>query len=127
MTLLTLSLAHAGADPTIAVRRFVQAGDARDASTLEAVLHPSFRVVAQMPDGLTVMDRPLYLSLMEQKKIGGVPRETTVHTVLLQGDLATVRGTLVSEQAHFDCTWTLAKDGGSWQVLQDAVVFRPRS
>lgn len=126
MTLISLSLAYAGADPTIAVRTFVQGGDTRDAAVLEAVLHPSFRVVAQMPDGLKVMDRKVYLSLIDQKKIGGVPRETTLHTVLLQGDLATVRGTLASSAATFDCTWTLARSGDTWQVLQDAVVFRPQ-
>lgn len=126
MTLLALSLAHAGDDPTIAVRQFVAAGDRRDAQILASVLHPDFRVLARMPDGLQVMDRALYLSLVDQEKIGGVPRETTVHTVLLQGDLATVRGSLASAKADFDCTWTLVRQDDDWRVIQDAVVFRPR-
>jgi len=126
MTTILFSLAHAG-DPTAAVQAFIDAGDARDTRSLERVLHDDFRVLARMPDGLKVMERSLYLDLIKAKKLGGVPRETNVHTVMLQGDLATVRGTLASAKADFDCTWTLARNGESWQVIQDAVVFRPKS
>lgn len=125
--LLVLSSAFAGpAAPTDAVDTFVRAGDARDVSALETVLHPDFRVVAQMPDGVSVLPRATYLSLIQGGKIGGVPRTADYDVVMHQGDLATVKGTLDSAAAHFDCTWTLAKGEGGWTVIQDAVVYSPK-
>lgn len=129
MTLLLLQTALAGSpppEPAAAVEAFVNAGDTRDVTRLEAVLHPDFRVLAQMPDGLSVMDRATYLQLITAGTIGGSPRSRDLDVVMLSGDLATVKGTLDSTAAHFDCTWTLARSAGGWQVVQDAVVYVPK-
>ena len=122
-----LAAAAATPSPVDAVEAFVRAGDRRDVQALEGVMHPDFRVLARMPDGLSVMPRSVYLDLIKGGKIGGVTRETDVDVVLLQGDLATVKGTLDSAAAHFDCTWTVAKTSAGWQVIQDAVVFAPKT
>ncbi|MFK7929725.1 MAG: nuclear transport factor 2 family protein [Myxococcota bacterium] len=129
MTLLLLiTSALAGpAVPTDAVESFILAGDSQDVPALEAVLHKDFRVVAQMPDGVSVMPRSQYISLIRGGKIGGVPRTTVFDVVMHSGDLATVKGRLDSSAAHFDCTWTLARGDRGWQVIQDAVAFSPKS
>jgi len=67
-----------------------------------------------------------YLGLIEGGKIGGEARAQEVHAVMTRGDLATVKGTLTSPTASFDCTWSLVRGEGGWQVVQDLVVFEPR-
>ena len=126
MLFLLHSLAHAATNaPLEAVKHFVQAGDLRDLPGLEQVLHPEFRVVARMPDGVSVLPRELYLTLVKGEKIGGVPRKGTYQLVMETQDLATIKGTLDSAAAHFDCTWTVVRGPSGWQVIQDAVVFAP--
>ena len=115
------------ASPTEAVEAFVAAGDRRDLPALEQILHEEFRVVARMPDGISFMPRALYLGLVRDEKIGGTPRQTTLGAVMPSGDLATVKGSLSSATADFDCTWTLAKTDAGWQVVQDVVVYTPKA
>jgi hypothetical protein len=122
-----LGTALAGSpDALQAVQAFVRAGDERDVASLERVLHDDFRVVVRMPDGLSVMSRDLYVKLVTSGKIGGTPRTADFDVVMLSDDLATVKGSLDSSAAHFDCTWTVANGAAGWQVIQDAVVFAPK-
>ncbi|MEZ4317467.1 MAG: nuclear transport factor 2 family protein [Myxococcota bacterium] len=129
MLVLLTSAALAGPafdDPKEAVRAFVDAADAQDTAKLEKALHPEFRVVAQMPDGVSVLSRETYVGLVGAKKIGGTPRKQAYDAVVRTGDLATVKGTLDSEAAHFDSTWTVVRTDAGWQVVQDATVFEPK-
>ncbi len=112
--------------PAQAVRAYLDAGDTHDVSALKRTTHADFRVVARMPDGLSVLDRDTYVSLIEAKKIGGSPRASSFTAVLNSGDLATVKGTLSSAAAHFDSTWTLARTDEGWKVVQDPTVFAPK-
>ena len=121
-----MAAALAGGGVVDAVEAFVRAGDGRDLEALEQVLHDDFRVVAQMPSGVSVIDRASYLGLVRGEKIGGEAREQQVHAVMESGDLATVKGSLQSATAAFDCTWSLVKVDGAWRVVQDLVVFRPK-
>ena len=113
-------------EPVDAVRALVQAADAQAVGDLEKVLHADFRVVAQMPSGVSVMTREAYVGLVEAKKIGGKPRKQDLQEVSQSGDIATVRGTLDSEAAHFDSVWTVVRTDKGWQVVQDATVFSPK-
>ena len=106
---------------------YIEAGDARDIGAVQRLTHDAFRVVAQMPgaEGPTVMPRKTYLDLLEGGKIGGTPRETQVTVVLHDDAFATIKGTLDSDAAHFDSTWTLVRAEGRWLVVQDSTVFSP--
>ncbi|MFT4621707.1 MAG: hypothetical protein ACI8PZ_000359 [Myxococcota bacterium] len=79
-----------------------------------------------MPDGVSVLPRAVYLDLIRGGKIGGTPRTASVEVVHVTDDLATVKGTLDSDSAHFDCVWTVARTDGAWRILQDTVVYAPK-
>lgn len=111
-----------------AVERFASGGDRQDAEALEKVLHEQFRVVLAQPskDEATVMSRDQYLELIRAKKIGGVRRNVKVKWLEVRGDLAFAKAELSSEKASFDGLYTLAREGGRWRIIQDAVMFTPR-
>lgn len=132
--LLLHSLAMAGrpdssgaTEAVDAVLAYVEAGDSRDLRALKSLTHESFRVVARMPgaEEPSVMPRATYLDLLKAGKIGGTPRETQLTAVLHDAVFATVKGTLDSDAAHFDSTWTLVRTEGRWLVVQDTTVFTP--
>lgn len=110
-----------------AVRGFYAAGDAQDATALEAALHPQFRVLAldyPAPGQTGVIDRELYLTLIREKKFGGDPRTVTIDSVRLDGDrLAAVQVTASAQNSglRFLASMTLVREGETWRVLQDAV------
>ena len=125
---LITSLALAGNQPAVdAVNAFVQAGDSKNTAQLQTVLHDEFRVVAQMPDGLSVFDKATYIDLIDTGVIGGGKRATAIDSVIESGPLVTVKGTLTSSDADFDCTWTVVQTDASWQVIQDLVLYTPKA
>ncbi len=125
---LITSLALAGNQPSVdAVHAFVKAGDSKSVAELQTVLHDEFRVVAQMPDGLSVLDKATYIDLIDKGVIGGGKRTAQIDSVITSGPLVTVKGTLTSSDADFDCTWTVVQNDASWQVIQDLVLYTPKA
>jgi len=109
------------------VRSFAAAGDARDLTALQTLLHPGFRVVADMgPGAVSTLDRATYLSLLEQGKIGGGARAVELSEIQVDRNIATVRATLTRTDAVFHTTWTLAQTEQRWQIVQDAVWMKVR-
>lgn len=111
------------------VTAFAAAGDGRDVSALEGLLHPDFRVAFTVrgKPGLTLMSRAQYVGAAKAGKIGGDRRTLTIDRVRVSGDLAQVEGRLAGARADFDGTWTLVRTEAGWRLLQDAVVFAPRA
>ena len=132
--IILLSVLTAAASPAWAadetaqsvVRRFAEAGDKRDVAALEAVLHPSFRVLFAMNDEpvVSVMTRAEYLDLTRAGKLGGAPRKVQVRRVEESGAFAYARVEMSRAGATFDGLITLVRDGAGWRVAADSTVMR---
>ncbi|MCB9676348.1 MAG: nuclear transport factor 2 family protein [Alphaproteobacteria bacterium] len=125
MVLLISNLAAAAdCGPVQAVEAFVKAADTRDADALERLLHPAFRAVVhvQGKEGVDVLDRETWLSLLRAGKIGGTERQASVEAVVQGDGIATVKGRLVAPTMRFDSTWTVTS-GPTCQLVQDATVL----
>lgn len=114
-----------------AVTDYLTAGDVRDVTGLEATLNPAFRACVNQfmgKPGVTVIDRADYLSLISAEKLGGTPREVTIKSVEVIGNIAVVRAFLDSEKLTFDSIYTLAKDAqGDWTVVSDTPFVQPKA
>lgn len=111
------------------VREFVSAGDARDLGKLEAVLAKDFRVLVSDPGKgvASVLDRAAYLSLIEQKVIGGDSRTLKIGKVVMgENGFATVTAELEGNKAVFHNQLTLVRTGEGWRIVQDAVWMQPK-
>jgi Putative lumazine-binding len=116
-------------DPKVAasvqqtIQTFAQASDRRETSTLEAILHPAFRVVFTTKPGATpvTLDRTQYLQMMRDGKIGGADRKVTLSTLSVAGDFAAGTAVMVRPDASFQGVYSLIEQGGRWLLLQEAV------
>lgn len=111
------------------VERFAEAADARDLDALESVLHPDFRVsfVVKGTAQAQAMDRASYLGLAREGKIGGDRRRVKISSVEVNGELAFVRVRLTGAAAQFESMQTLLLSDGQWRVLNETVLFSPKS
>jgi Domain of unknown function (DUF4440) len=111
------------------IHHFARASDRRDLPTLEALLHPSFRVVFNVKPGAapTVLDRSQYLQMAREGKIGGPDRNVTVANVSLSDGFATGTSRMTHEKATFQSVFSLIQSDGQWLVLQEAVLMSPNS
>lgn len=111
------------------VTDFLSAGDAQDTSRLVATLHPTFRIAINQfmggPD-VMILERPTYLSMIEDKKLGGDPRTAVTKSVELVGNLAFVRAVVENSTLRFDTAYTLAKDtNGRWWLIAETPFVTP--
>lgn len=111
------------------IHHFARASDRRDTPALEALLHPSFRVVFNVKPGAapTVLDRAQYLQLARDGKIGGPDRNVTVANVNLAEGFATGTSRMVHEKATFQSVFSLIQSDGQWLLLQEAVLMSPNT
>jgi hypothetical protein len=117
------------ASATQLIHHFARASDRRDLPTLEAILHPSFRVVFNVKPGAvpTVLDRSQYLQMARDGKIGGPDRNVTVANVSLTEGFASGTSRMTHEKANFQSVFSLIQSDGQWLVLQEAVLMSPNS
>jgi Putative lumazine-binding len=105
------------------VRKFCGAGDRQDATSLDKVLHPQFRAVVNRAFGspeLSLMDKPLYLQLMSDKKIGGDTRTVYVLQTDMGTNVATVKAIFLGKTLRFTTYIALVKlPSGEWQIVSD--------
>ncbi|MEL7226572.1 MAG: nuclear transport factor 2 family protein [Cyanobacteria bacterium J06576_12] len=106
-----------------AVRDFASAGDQQNVEKLETVLHPQFRAVVNRLFGseeVSLMDKAVYLQLIEAGKIGGDERSVHILQLEVVGNNASVRAVLDGKAMHFTTFMSLVKNtDGSWQVIGD--------
>ncbi len=113
------------------VSTFIEAGDTRDLSALEEVLHADFRVLVNQfmggPD-VTLINKEAYIGMVRDEKIGGLARSIEFRHLSIHDHTAVVEVHLESEAALFDSFITLVKDQeGQWQVISDAAYFQPKN
>ena len=105
------------------IHTFAQASDRREVTTLEAILHPAFRVVFTTQPGAapTLLDRAQYLQLMRDGKIGGADRKVTVSALSAGEGFASAAARMVRPDASFQGVYSFIEKDGRWLLLQEAV------
>ena len=118
---------NATASVTELIQQFARAADRRDVSTLEALLHPAFRVVFNVKPGAapTVLDRAQYLQMARDGKIGGLERRVAVAQVSLTDGFASGAARMEHDKATFQSLFSLIQSDGLWLLLQEAVLMSP--
>jgi len=114
------------ADITRALDDFTQGAAERDVTRVERSLHPEARQFVFMPDGLQVLDRPTYVSLLKAEKIGGVPTERSTVAVQIDGLRATATQVRDMGEMALHDTLTLVREGDDWRIVSVAAeVVKP--
>lgn len=108
---------------TSAVKSFVKAGDERNLSSLQNILHPEFRAVVNRAFGseeVSVMNKELYLNLMKDGTIGGDSRNVEILNSQIIGHNASVEAVFTGSDYKFKTFVLLAQNtDGNWKVIND--------
>ena len=99
----------------------------RDIATLQKVLHPDYRVLANRfrgTPGTTVIMRDTYLSLMENGKVGGRVYEPEFRQINVTGHTAMVDLLLKTKgvASMHKYLFLVQNDKNEWQVISDLPV-----
>ena len=81
--------------------------------------HPDFRVVALTEQGVRVIDKESYLSLLGAKKIGGQLRTLLIKQISIQDHSAQVNVSLSGKKTVFNDPLQLLKQKGAWQIVNN--------
>ena len=100
-----------------AIQQFVQGADSQDSNTLATVLHPESQQYYVGQEGLVRLPRTTYFNLIDQKKIGGTPRELDIESIDLNGNLAVARVKIWNDNARFENYFSLMKVEDEWQII----------
>jgi Putative lumazine-binding len=124
--------ATATIDPAVeqVVKTFVRGGDTRDVALLESVLHPEHRVTINQfmgGDGVTALNREVYLGMIREGKIGGQPRTFSITGFQTLGHTAQAQVHMESAQLSFDNFLSFVQDKtGKWWLINDAATAKPK-
>lgn len=106
-----------------AIKAFVKGGDQQDVALTASVMHSNFRVVINRfrdSKSATIMNKENYLSMLENKKIGGLPRKIEIVDIQIFDHIATVRANLTSEKLMFTSNFSLVLDeNDQWMIISD--------
>ena len=110
------------------IDNFQQAVATRDLSSLEALLHPDFRVMANRfrgGEGTTLLPRETYLGMMKSEKIGGTAYEVDIVSVAIKDHTAAAEVNFTSQQeADMHLFLFLVQDSNDdWQIISDLPVI----
>lgn len=112
-----------------AVLQFSRFADEQRADRLEALLHPEFRVWAQIKGqpGVMALSREVYLQKIRSKEFGGDARKVRIKTIQVRGDLALVVAESRGAKARFASSYHLVRGERGWQLTNDMaeVTFLP--
>ena len=100
-----------------AIQQFVQGADSQDNSVLAEVLHQESQQFYVGQDGLVRLPRSTYFNLIEQKKIGGTPRELTIESVDINGSLAVAKVKIWNDSVQFENYFSLMNVENQWQII----------
>lgn len=103
------------------VLQFSRFADEQRADQLEAILHPRFRVWAQVKGspGIMALSRAEYLAKIRGKEFGGDVRKMKIETIQVRGDLALVLASSRGAKAVFESSFHLVKSEAGWQLTND--------
>lgn len=100
---------------------FTQGAAERDVARVSGALHPEARQFVAMPDGLQVIDRTRYLSLLSAGTLGGAATSQQLLMLEIDGSRATARQIRdVGAMALHD-TISLMQVEGDWKIISVAV------
>ena len=102
------------------VTEFIDGADESNLERLDKVLHPAFRNVQQGffdQAGVFINDKEKYLTLIAEKKFGGMPRKMQVLSVDILPDMAMVAVKLESPQLIFHSFISLVFEDRAWKVI----------
>ncbi len=105
-----------------ATMQFLGGADKSDVAVLDAVLHPQYRLVLNrvFGDAVTTMDKPSYLQMITDKKIGGVPRQSKIISVVVVENVAAVEVTTTNDKADIHIFLHFIKEpDGKWLIVSD--------
>ncbi len=103
------------------VEAFRIAGDTRDVSSMEALLHDKFRLMAFMDGAADAfqMDKASYMSALAAGKLGGVPRSKRIVSLQAEKDQAACTIQMESKQHRFETMMHWVRTGEGWKLLND--------
>lgn len=106
-----------------AVISFVEAADAQNAEKVAEVLDEKFRLILNQLFGsseVTAMDKPTYLQLIKDKKLGGDKRSVEFVSMEIVNQNASVRVKLKGSTLAFESFIQLIKTPeGKWKLIND--------
>lgn len=109
------------------VEQFAGNADKQDAAAMKSVLHDNFRAVVNRAFGaedVSIMDKPAYLQLLTDKKIGGDARKVTFSAIDINGNNASVKAIFQGEKLTFTTYLLLVKEtSGEWKLISDMPVI----
>ncbi len=90
-----------------------------DITVIDQVFHDDFRVIALTQEGPRVIDKPMYLSLLKDGKIGGVPRILKVKHIEIQDKTAHATIILTSDKVVFNDQLQFIQDSQGWKIINN--------
>lgn len=106
----------------MATKQFLEGADKSDVAALDAVMHTQYRVVLNrvFGDAVTIMDKAAYLKMIADKKIGGVPRQSNILSVVVVENIAAVEVTTTSAKSDLHIFLHFIKEpDGQWRLVSD--------
>lgn len=127
--LLSLSLAALANPPVTDIDTvladFTDGAATRDVARVEAALHPDARQFVFMPDGLQVIDRPTYVSLLKAGSIGGTPTTRTVQAIQVDGRRATAQQVRDLGAMSLHDSVALVETADGWRIASVVIEVVP--
>jgi len=108
------------------LNNYALATELNDEVLLDSAFHKNFRVVAMTAEGLRVIEKASYLSLIKDKKIGGHKRELKIGAVIEGDNIMQVSLTLSGKEAVFYDHLAIIKEDGGWQILHNSTHVKSR-
>lgn len=97
---------------------FIELVDDNDSEELAEILHPEMVQFAKIGDQLHPFKATDFIQMVAEKKLGGTPRQITVHSVqLVRDDTVNVVLQAVSTEYDFMYQIALAKVDDKWLVV----------
>lgn len=106
----------------MATKQFLEGADKSDVAALDAVMHGQYRVVLNrvFGDAVTTMNKTAYLKMVADKKIGGVPRQSNILSVVVVENVAAVEVTTTSAKSDLHIFLHFIKEpDGQWRLVSD--------
>ena len=105
------------------IEKFFAAGDKQDASALDALIDPNYRVVMNQLFGSTdimTLNKEVYLQKIRAKEFGGDKRKIEVHSIHVTGKLAVADVSSKGEKMQMRSFLNLVQDAqGYWKLIGD--------
>ncbi len=108
---------------------FAKAGDDQDASTLQGVLDPNYRVVMNQLFGSTevsILPRSVYLQKIRTKEFGGDKRSIEIQNIEVNGLCASARVKMTGAKLSTVSFIQLVRNAkGQWKLVEDIPTILP--